>query len=129
MFFSDSNKRGGACSGLPHSSSLFICVGFCSSISKSTSYLAVLCKVQSGNFLCLFNLFFVALDLELVNQSLHTLMILLILITSKCELLNRALRLAEILADVSIASALCIQLRFQFSDAGFHLNHGLASSF
>merc|ERR1719209_2702172 len=56
-------------------------------------------------------------------------MILLILIPGKSELLDSALRLAEILADVSIASALSIQLRFQFSDAGFHLDHGFTSSF
>merc|ERR1719357_1727197 len=51
-------------------------------------------------------------------------MVLLVLITSKCELLDGAFRLAEILADVSIASALIghfiqissklVELRFQF---------------
>merc|ERR1719474_1415313 len=55
-------------------------------------------------------------------------MVLLVLITSKCELLDGAFRLAEILADVSIASALSIQFRFQFSDASFHFDHGLPAS-
>merc|ERR1719317_584534 len=60
------------------------------------------CKVKSCNLFCLLNLLFVALDLalELVDQRLHTFMILLILITGKSELLDSALRFTEILADV-----------------------------
>merc|ERR1719474_1056974 len=89
-----------------------------------------ICKVESCNLLSLLNLLLIALDLalKLVDKSLHALMVLLIFITSKCELLNSALRLAEILADISIASAFSIQFRFQLSDAGFHLNHGLSTS-
>merc|ERR1719175_484532 len=85
---------------------------------------------MGSNLLCFFNLFLVALDLslKLVNQGLHTLMILLVLIRSKSQLLNGAFRLAKILADISIASVFSIKLRFQLSNAGFHLNHGLASS-
>merc|ERR1719370_2013069 len=56
-------------------------------------------------------------------------MVLLVLITSKSvSSLDGAFRLAEILADVSIASALSIQFRFQFSDASFHFDHGLPAS-
>merc|ERR1719513_224158 len=101
-------------SGLPHGGSLFSGISFCCSISQSSSYLAVLCKVKSCNLFCLLNLLFVALDLalELVDLRLHSFMILLILITGKSELLDSALRFTEILKDVSIASALCIQLGF-----------------
>merc|ERR1719420_2057214 len=78
-------KRCRAGSGLPHGRFLFSSIGSGSSISKTASDLAVLGQVEGGNLLSLLNLLLVGLDLalELVNQSLHALVVLLVLVTAK----------------------------------------------
>merc|ERR1740128_1539867 len=79
------NQGGRAGSGFSHGSSLLICISSGFSITKGSSNLAVFSQVQGSNLLSFFNLLLVALNLalELVNQSLHALMILFVFITGK----------------------------------------------
>merc|ERR1712203_333186 len=106
MFFfwklvdSDSKTKGGRlCARLPHRNGLLVGVGACLSISKCSSNLAVLGKVEGGDLLGLLNLLLVRLHLalQLVDQSLHPLVVLPVLITSKGQLLDGPLRLAKVL--------------------------------
>merc|ERR1719288_750342 len=123
-------KRCRAGSGLPHGRFLFSSISSGGSISKTSSNLAVLGQVEGSNFLGLLNLLLVGLDLalELVNQSLHALVVLLVLVTSEGQLLDGPLSFAEVLQDVSVASAVGVKLRLQLTDAGLHLDHGLPAS-
>merc|ERR1719188_798188 len=123
-------KRCRAGSGLPHGRFLFSSIGSGSSISKAASDLAVLGQVEGSDLLCLLNLLLVGLDLalELVNEALHALVVLLVLISSEGELLDGSLSLAEVLEDIGVASALGIKFRLQLTDAGLHLDHGLSAS-
>merc|ERR1719391_922654 len=116
-------------SSLPHGSFLFSSIGG-GSISQGSSDLAVLGQVESSDLLGFLNLLLVGLDLalELVNESLHALVVLLILISSKGELLDGSLSLAKVLQNIGVASALSIKLRLQLTDAGLHLDHGLSAS-
>ena len=74
--------------------------------------LAVLGQVQGGDLLCLLNLLLVGLDLalELVNQSLHPLLVLLVLVDGVGKLLDTTLRLAQVFGSVSQTSVLSVQL-------------------
>merc|ERR1719226_275855 len=123
-------KRCGAGSSLPHSRFLFCSISSGSSISKTSSNLAVLGQVEGSNLLSLLNLLLVGLDLalELVNQSLHALVVLLVLVTSEGQLLDGPLSLAEVLQNVSVAPALGVKLRLELTDASLHLDHGLPAS-
>merc|ERR1719394_1948139 len=123
-------KRCRAGSGLPHGRFLFSSISSGGSISKASSNLAVLGQVEGSNLLCLLNLLLVGLDLalELVNQSLHALVVLLVLVTSEGQLLDGPLGLAEVLQDVSVTPALGVKLRLQLTDASLHLDHGLPAS-
>merc|ERR1712029_479424 len=123
-------KRCRAGSGLPHGRFLFSSIGSGSSISKTSSNLAVLGQVEGSDLLGLLNLLLVGLDLalELVNQSLHALVVLLVLVTSEGQLLDGPLSLAEVLQDVSVTPALGVKLRLQLTDASLHLDHGLPAS-
>merc|ERR1719394_896988 len=123
-------KRCRAGSGLPHGRFLFSSISSGSSISKTASNLAVLGQVEGSNLLGLLNLLLVGLDLalELVNESLHALVVLLVLVTSEGQLLDGPLGLAEVLQDVSVTPALGVKLRLQLTDASLHLDHGLPAS-
>merc|ERR1711936_991943 len=123
-------KGGRLCASLPHRHGLLVGVGACLSISECSSNLAVLGKVQGGDLLGLLNLLLVGLHLalELVNQSLHPLVVLPVLITSKGQLLDGPLRLAEALVDISEAPGLGVQLGLELADAGLHLDHGFPAS-
>merc|ERR1719220_2735697 len=128
---SDSKTKGGRLgASLPHRHGLLVGVGACLSISECSSNLAILGKVQGGDLLGLLNLLLVGLHLalELVDQSLHPLVVLPVLITSKGQLLDGPLRLAEVLVDISEAPGLSVQLGLELTDAGLHLDHGLPAS-
>merc|ERR1712061_316162 len=92
--------------------------------------LSKLGQVEGSNLFSLFNLLLVGLNLalELINQSLHALMVLAIFISSKGQLLDAPLRASQIFGSIGEASAFGIQLRLEFSDASFHLVHCLLSS-
>merc|ERR1711893_461577 len=55
-------------------------------------------------------------------------MVLAVFISSESQLLDAALRFAQVLLGISEASVLSIKLRFQLPDAGLHLVHGLLAS-
>merc|ERR1719220_248430 len=137
MFFfwklvdSDSKTKGGRLgASLPHRHGLLVGVGACLSISECSSNLAVLGQVQGGDLLGLLNLLLVGLHLalELVDQSLHPLVVLPVLVSGKAQLLDGPLGLAEVLGDVSEAPGLSVQLGLELTDAGLHLDHGLPAS-
>merc|ERR1711997_1333599 len=64
-------------------------------------------------------MFLVALDLalQLVDQGLHPLVVLLVLVPSESKLLDGSLGLAEVLQDVIVAPGLGVQLALQLPDA------------
>ena len=99
-------------------------------VTESSGHLAVLGQVQGGDLLSLLNLLLVGLDLalELVNQSLHALIVLPVLVLGVGQLLDAPLGLAEVLLSVSKASVLCVQLGLQLPDPGVHLRHRLLAS-
>merc|ERR1719340_248786 len=110
--------------------SLLIKVSPLFSIRQLSMGITELGQVKGSNFLSLLNLLLIRLDLglQLVNQSLHALMILPVLIRSIGHLLDTSLRLAEILLRISHPTGLGINLRFKLTNPSFHLVHGLLSS-
>merc|ERR1739846_245299 len=92
--------------------------------------LAVLGEVEGGDLLSLLNLLLVGLDLalELVNQTLHALVVLPVLILAVGPMLDLPLGFAEVLLAVSVAPGLSIHLRLELPDAGVHPGHGLLAS-
>merc|ERR1719150_148233 len=93
-------------------------------------HLAVLGQVEGGDLLGLLDLLLVGLDLalQLVNETLHALVVLLVLVRSEGELLDGPLRLPEILLSIAQSAGLSIHLGLQLPDAGLHLVHGLLSA-
>merc|ERR1719277_434568 len=92
--------------------------------------LSVLGEVEGSNLLGLLNLLLVGLDLalELVNQTLHPLVVLPVLVLSVGQLLDMTLRLAEVLLGISKTSVLSIKLGLQLTDASLHLGNSLLAS-
>merc|ERR1712186_125887 len=123
-------KRGSTGSSLGLGKSLLINISTFLSSRHIVLCLSVLSQVQSSNLLSLLNLLLVRLDLslQLVNQGLHALMVLPILVLLVGKLLDLALRLSQVLLRVSTAPVFSIQLRFQFPDAGIHSCHGFLAS-
>merc|ERR1712218_10056 len=128
---SDLKSKGGRLSAsLPHRHGLLVGVGACLSISKSSGNLAVLGQVEGGDLLGLLDLLLVGLHLalQLVDQSLHPLVVLPVLISSEGQLLDCPLGLAQVLGHICVAPVLSVQLRLQLTDPGLHLDHGLPAS-
>merc|ERR1712128_96266 len=92
-----------------------------SALGKVSLYLAELGKIESCYFLGFFNLLLVRLDLslELINQSLHALMVLSVLILGVGQLLDMTLRFAPVFS---------IKLRFKFTNPCVHLSNGFLAS-
>merc|ERR1719422_2973928 len=92
--------------------------------------LAELGQVEGSNLLGLLNLLLVGLDLalELVNETLHALVVLPVLLLAVGQLLDLPLGLAEVLLAVSVAPVLGVQLGLELADAGVHPGHGLLAS-
>merc|ERR1719343_1612589 len=101
------------------------------SSSNIVGCLSVLCEVESSNFFSFLNLLLVRLDLalQLIDQSLHTLVVLSVLILLISELLDLALGLTQVLLGIRAASRLSIKLRLKLTDSCIHSCHGLLSSF
>merc|ERR1719208_752397 len=93
-------------------------------------HLPVLGKVQGGDLLGLLDLLLVALDLalELVDQSLHPLVVLPVLLLGVSQLLDLTLGLAKVLLAISVAPVLGVQLGLELADAGVHPGHGLLAA-
>merc|ERR1719336_818749 len=124
------SKRRSTGSGLGLGKSLFIDISTLLGSSEVGLDLSVLGEVEGGNLLGLLNLFLVGLDLalELVNQTLHALVILPVLLLGVGQLLDLTLGLAEVLLAVSVASVLSIKLRLKLTDASVHSGHCLLAS-
>merc|ERR1719402_747261 len=116
--------------GLPHCHCLFVGIGASLGITKGAGDLAVLGQVEGGDLFGLLDLLLVGLHLalQLVDQSLHPLVVLAVLIGSEGELLDGPLGLAKVLGHISVAPVLSVKLRLKLADAGLHLDHGLPSS-
>merc|ERR1719461_2659212 len=130
VFSSGLLARSRASSGPPQGSLLFGSVSSSGGIARSSGHLAVLGEVEGGDLLGLLDLLLVAPDLalQLVDQPLHALVVLLILVAGKGQLLDGPLSLAEVLHAVGVASALGVKLGLQLADAGLHLDHGLPAT-
>merc|ERR1719159_1226315 len=105
IIFGNLLAGGRASSGLPHGGILFGSVSGSGGITQSSGDLAVLGEVEGGDLLGLLDLLLVALNLalQLVNQRLHALVVLLVLVTIEGQLLDGPLSLAEVLQDVGVA--------------------------
>merc|ERR1719464_1327938 len=123
-------KRAGTRPSLGLGESLLIDISTLLGSGEVTLHLAELGKVEGGDLLGLLNLLLVGLDLalELVNQTLHALVVLPVLLLAVSQLLDLPLGFAEVLLAVSIAPGLSIHLRLELSDAGVHPGHGLLAS-
>merc|ERR1719270_978628 len=123
-------NRSSTALGLELSQSLLVQVSPLFSISKVCLGLSELGKVHGSNFLSLLNPLLVRLDLglKLINQTLHALMVLAVLISRVSQLLDSALRLAQVLLGIREATVLSIKFRFQLPNASFHLVHCLLAS-
>merc|ERR1711997_1220137 len=117
--------------GLVFSQCLFVHISTLSSVSQVSLSSTVFGQVEGSNFFGFFNLLLVSLDfsLKLVNQDLHSFVVLSVLIASKSQLLDMSFRLSQVLMGISKSSIFGIQLGVEFSDSAFHLVHGLLSSF
>ena len=124
------SNGGGPGAGLHSGQGLLAHVGSLLGHPEGGLHLAVLGQVEGGDLLGLLDLLLVGLDLalHLVNQSLHALVVLLVLVRSKRELLDGPLRLPEILLSIAQPAGLGIHLGLQLPDAGLHLVHGLLSA-
>merc|ERR1719232_476145 len=124
------SKRRSTGSGLGLGKSLFTDISTLLGSSQVGLDLSVLGEVEGCNLLGLLNLLLVGLDLalELVNQTLHALVVLPVLLLGVGQLLDLTLGLAEVLLAVSIASVLSVKLRLELTDASVHPGHGLLAS-
>merc|ERR1719336_96931 len=124
------SKRRSTGSGLGLGKSLLIDISTLLGSSKVGLDLSVLGEVEGSNLLGLAEVLLVGLDLalELVNQALHALVVLPVLLLGVGQLLDLTLGLAEVLLAVSVASVLGIKLRLELTDAGVHSGHGLLAS-
>merc|ERR1719468_1471251 len=124
------SKGRGAGPGLGLGKSLLSLVSALKGAGEVGLDLAVLGQVQGGDLLGLLDLLLVGLDLalELVNQTLHALVVLPVLVLAVAQLLDLPLGLAEVLLAVGVAPVLSIHLGLELPDAGVHPGHGLLAS-
>merc|ERR1711884_851152 len=123
-------KGGRLGTSLPHCHCLLVGIGACFGVSEGSGHLAVLGQVEGGDLLGLLDLLLVGLHLalQLVDQSLHALVVLAVLVSGEGQLLDGPLGLAQVLGHVSMAPVLGVKLGLELSDPGLHLDHGLPAS-
>merc|ERR1719412_852306 len=109
---------------------LLVQVGTLGASGQVGLHLAELGKVEGSNLLGLLDLLLVRLDLalKLVNESLHPLVVLPVLVLLVGQLLDVPLGLAQVLLGVSAPTVLSIHLGLELADAGLHLGHGLLAA-
>merc|ERR1719433_682845 len=129
-FHSHGTKGARPAAGLHLGQGLLVEVGSLPALLEVALHLPVLGEVEGGDLLGLLDLLLVALDLalQLVNQRLHPLAVLLVLVLGVAQLLHASLGPPQILLSVSKPSVLRVQLRLQLTDSGLHLGQGLLSS-
>merc|ERR1719431_149968 len=112
MVFLLGSDGSGAATGTGLGKSQLVALGNIGGLLQVTLDLPELGQVEGSNLLGLLQLLLVGLDLALegVDQALHALMVLAILVTCKGQLLDAALRPAEVLLGVSGPPAFGIHL-------------------
>merc|ERR1711962_1853152 len=130
VVFLHGSQGGGPGASLHAGQGLLALIGGGLGIAQGAGHLPVLGQVEGGNLLGLLNLLLVGLDLalQLVDEGLHALVVLLVLVGGEGQLLDLALRLAQVLGGVAVAPGLGVQLGLQLADAGLHLDHGLLAA-
>merc|ERR1719174_403393 len=120
-----SSNRSSTASRLSLGQSLFVNVSALTSISKLSLSLAEFSQVESCDLFSLLNLLLVRLDLrlKLINESLHALMVLPVLIRGISHLLDTSLRFTKVLVSITTSAGFSINFRFQLANSGFHLVH------
>merc|ERR1712072_207804 len=123
-------NRASTAFGLQLAQSLFIQVGSLLSFSQVGLCLAELGQVHGSNLFSLLDLLLVRLNLglELVNQSLHALVVLAVFIRRVGKLLDPALRLAQVLGGIRETAVFGVKLGLQLTDASLHLVHSFLAS-
>merc|ERR1711936_1220987 len=124
------SDRGAATASASLSESLLVQVGALGAAGKVGLHLPVLGKVEGSDLLGLLDLLLVGLGLalELINQSLHPLVVLPVLVLLVGQLLDVPLRLAQVLLCVGAPPVLGIHLRLELTNASLHLGHGLLAA-
>merc|ERR1719186_137366 len=109
---------------------LLVQVGTLGASGQVGLHLAELGKVEGSNLLGFLDLLLVRLDLalKLVNECLHPLVVLPVLVLLVGQLLDVPLRLAQVLLGVSATPVLSIHLGLKLVDAGLHLGHRLLAA-
>merc|ERR1719175_246906 len=124
-----SNRRAaGTCAGLGQG--LLVQVGSLCAPGQVGLHLPELGQVERGDLLGLLDLLLVRLDLalELVNETLHPLVVLPVLVLLVSQLLDVSLGPTEGLLGVSAPPVLRIHLGLKLANSGFHLGHRLLAS-
>ena len=87
-------------------------------------------QVEGGDLLGLLNLPLVGFDLllQLVDQILHPLVVLPVLLRLEGKLLDAALGLAQVLLGIGVAALFSVKLLLQLADALLELLDGLLAS-
>merc|ERR1719175_183000 len=118
----------GTCAGLGQG--LLVQVGSLRAPGQVGLHLPELGQVEGGDLLGLLDLLLVRLDLalELVNETLHPLVVLSVLILLVSQLLDVSLGPTEVLLGISAPPVLCIHLGLKLANPGFHLGHCLLAS-
>merc|ERR1719381_180971 len=128
--FLHGSDGGGASAGPDLGDGLLVEVSPLLGVAEVGLGLAELGQVEGGDLLGLLDLLLVRPDpaLQLVDQVLHALVVLPVLVGGEGQLLDAALRPAQVLLGVGETAVLSVQLRGQLPDAGLHLVHGLLAS-
>merc|ERR1719365_202157 len=121
-------RAAGTCAGLGQR--LLVQVGTLRAPGQVGLHLPELGQVEGGDLLGLLDLLLVRLDLalELVNETLHPLVVLSVLILLVSQLLDVSLGPTEVLLGISAPPVLCIHLGLKLANPGFHLGHCLLAS-
>merc|ERR1719435_45270 len=93
-------------------------------------HLAVLGEVHGGDLLGLLHLALVGLDLglELLNEILHALHVLAVLLGLECEFFESSVGLSEVLSGLGVAALFGVKLSFQLTDARLQLGDDALAS-
>merc|ERR1719175_561828 len=123
-----SGSAAGTCTGLGQG--LLVQVGSLRAPGQVGLHLPELGQVKRGDLLGLLDLLLVRLDLalELVNETLHPLVVLPVLVLLVSQLLDVSLGPTEGLLGVSAPPVLRIHLGLKLANSGFHLGHSLLAS-
>merc|ERR1719435_14792 len=123
-------RGGAAVLGADFAERSFGDVGALFGVFQLVLHLAVLGEVHGGDLLGLLHLALVGLDLglELLDQILHALHVLAVLLSLEGEFLESSVGLAEILGGLLVAALLGIELGLELADAGLELGDDALAS-